>query len=89
MGTIVVPKFGADYDKSKPPDDKMQARIDENLVAYCDLINSIDTTLSGGRMAFQLVTKRLRNYTLMDMLTKGLQTYKTSTLQAQSSTAEL
>jgi hypothetical protein len=57
MGTIVVPKFGTDYDKSSPPDDKMQARIDENLVAYCDLINSMDTTLSGGRMAFQLVTK--------------------------------
>jgi hypothetical protein len=58
MGTIVVPKFGTDYDKSKPPDEKMhQACIDENLVAYCDLINSIDTTLSGGRMAFQLVAK--------------------------------
>jgi hypothetical protein len=57
MGTIVVPKFGTDYDKSSPPDDKMQAHIDENLVAYCDLINSMDMTLSGGQMAFQLVTK--------------------------------
>ena len=58
MGTVVVPIFGTDYDlQSKLPDDKMQARIDENLVAYSDLINAIDTTYNDGKTAFTLVMK--------------------------------
>jgi hypothetical protein len=56
-GTLVLPKFGTDYDTVSPPDDPMEAIIEKNLGAYCDLVNAIDTQGQRGRTAFTLVTK--------------------------------
>ena len=58
MGIIKIPQYGINYDYDKSlPTDPVQEKLDSNLAAYSDSVNSIDTTTSGGRTAFLLVSK--------------------------------
>ena len=56
LGKVTVPKFKEDYDNEEnKPDDAMTKIIEMNIMAYGDLVNSIDTNEESGRTAFRLI----------------------------------